>query len=59
MKKTLITILLALSLTTLCACGNTDNTTNTEKEVSSENAGNFSSEMIIQDSGDVTIVEMP
>lgn len=44
---------LTLLLCSLCACGNNKNT------VGDTTSGNFSTEMMIEPSTDVTIVEMP
>lgn len=55
MKRIAYFIALALLLCSLCACGNKKNT-NTDTNAAS---GNFSTEMMIEPSTDVTIVEMP
>ena len=66
MKRLYYVTALALLLASLCACGGSanDNSTNTEQagnfsdEMVIEGSGNFSSEMFIEASTDVTIVEM-
>ena len=55
MKKCTYLLMLALLLCSLCGCGAKADDTGPNAEVS----GNFSSEMLIQDTSDVTIVEMP
>lgn len=55
MKKCTYFVMLALLLCSLYACGPKSDDTSKDAEVS----GNFSSEMLIQDTSDVTIVEMP
>lgn len=55
MKKSTYLLMLALLLCSLCGCGAKADDTGTNAEAS----GNFSSEMLIQDTSDVTIVEMP
>lgn len=64
MKRIYYVTALALLLISLCACGASANTDNTEQagnfsdEMVIEGSGNFSSEMFIEASTDVTIVEM-
>lgn len=53
MKRLSYLLALTLMICTLCACNDNDSDTN------AENSGNFSTEMIIEPSTDVTIVEMP
>lgn len=58
MKKLTYITALTLLVCGLCACGGKDNTTtdnNTESVVSTEN---FSTEMVIEDATEATIVEM-
>ena len=55
MKKCTYFVMLVLLLCSLYACGTKPDDTNKDAEAS----GNFSSEMLIQDTSDVTIVEMP
>ena len=66
MKRLSYLLALALMVCTIYACnGNSDNagTTNDSGNFSSEmiikDSGNFSTEMVIEPSTDVTIVEMP
>lgn len=54
MKRIYYVTALALLLISLCACGGSANTDNTN----TEQAGNFSDEMFIEASTDVTIIEM-
>lgn len=54
MKRIYYVTALALLLGSLCSCGNSANTDNTNTEPS----GNFSSEMYIEPSTDVIIIEM-
>jgi len=57
MKRFVYLTLTLLLLCGICACNKEEN--NDFNEVIIENSGNFSTEMIIEDSTDVTIVEMP
>jgi len=57
MKKFTCITLALLLLCNICACGKEEN--NDFNEVTIESSGNFSTEMIIEDSTDVIIVEMP
>lgn len=61
MKRIYYVTALALLLTGLCACGGSSNTEqagNISEEMVIEDSGNFSTEMFIEASTDVTIVEM-
>ena len=64
MKRFYYVTALALLLGSLCACGGSANNTNTEQagnfsdEMVIEGSGNFSTEMIIESSTEVTIIEM-
>ena len=62
MKRLYYVTTLFLLLCSFCACGNTDTTSNANNqstdEITNENSGNFSSEMFIEASTDVIIVEM-
>ena len=57
MKKFIYLSLTLLLLCGICACDKKED--NGFNEVMIESSGNFSTEMIIEDSTDVTIVEMP
>lgn len=59
MKKFVYLSLTLLLLCGICACNKNDQTNASNDEIIIENSGNFSTEMIIEDSTDVTIVEMP
>lgn len=56
MKRLTCIAVALLLLCSISACGKKENNFN---EVTVESSGNFSTEMIIEDSTDVTIVEMP
>lgn len=61
MKRIYYVTALALLLTSICACGssaNTEQSDNFSEEMVIENSGNFSTEMFIEASTDVTIIEM-
>ena len=57
MKRLSYMVIALLLLCNICACAKEE--TNNFNEVLIESSGNFSTEMIIEDSTDVTIVEMP
>ena len=59
MKKFVYLSLILLLLCGICACNKNDSNNESNGEVILENSGNFSTEMIIEDSTDVIIVEMP
>ena len=61
MKRIYYVTALALLLISLCACGgsaNTEQSDNFSEEMVIENSGNFSTEMFIEASTDVTIIEV-
>lgn len=64
MKRFYYVTALALLLGSLCACGGSANTDNTEQagnfseEMIIEGSGNFSTEMFIEASTEVTIIEV-
>ncbi len=59
MKRIAYITALTLLLCSLCACGGKDDAATGTNTDASVNSGNFSTEMIIEDATDVTIVEMP
>lgn len=59
MKRIAYITALTLLLCSLCACGSKDEAGAGNNTDASVNSGNFSTEMLIEDATDVTIVEMP
>jgi len=59
MKKFVYLTVTLLFLCGICACNKNESNNTSNGEVILKNPGNFSTEMIIEDSTDVTIVEMP
>jgi len=59
MKKIAYIAALTLLVCSLCACGGKEDSSAVNNTEASEISGNFSTEMLIEDATEATIVEMP